>query len=153
MKTFPRWLLILLLLTNALGAFFGGLSLMLDPTGAGLQMTTEVLKDAPFQDFFVPGLLLFLFIGVLPFVAALGLIFKDPWMPAPMLPFWRNRHWAWVLAFASGVGLIIWIVVQMLMIGYWGEIAFQPLYLGLGLMITLLALFPPVQQLYKKTPR
>lgn len=50
----------------------------------------------------------------------------------------KAQHWAWTASAAFGLALMIWIVVQVLMIG--GGTLLQPLYFGVGLGILLLTL-------------
>lgn len=51
-------------------------------------------------------------------------------------------HWSWTAALISGIGLVIWIVVQMTMVPYF---FLQPLLLGWGLGIIGLCLMPGVR--------
>ncbi len=141
-------LLIFLLFFNAIGAFYGSISMLLDPSGSKLQMPLERLEGSPFHDYFMPGVILLLVNGVLPLVAAIGLYFRRPEKPMPGLPFWEKRLWAWSLAFAAGLGLVIWIGVQVLMIGYWKDIPIQAVYGTLGLVILGLTLLPQVRNYY-----
>lgn len=151
MKRFLQGLLILLLLFNASSALFGGISLLLDSSGARLQMTPEMLQGSPFKNYFLPGILLILVNGLLPLVAAVGLLFGRPKMPLPFLPVFQNRHWAWSLALAAGLGLCIWIGVQIALIGFWIENPIQSIYGILGLSISALTLAPSVSKAYLLT--
>lgn len=148
MKSLYTGLLIFLLFFNAAGAFYGGASLLTDSSGASLHMSTQVLAGSPFRNFFIPGIILVLVNGVLPLVAGAGLLLRRPAAPLPGLPFWKNRHWAWTLSLASGLGLMIWIAVQIAMLGYWPEVPIQAIYGALGCAITALTLLPVVQRTY-----
>jgi hypothetical protein len=143
-----RYLLIFLLLTNAAGAFYGSANFLTDPTGASLSISKSVLRGTPFKDFFLPGILLLLFNGLLPLVAATGLLLRRPKVPFPGLPFLQNRHWAWTLSLVAGVSLMVWIGVQIAMIGFWKENPIQAIFGGLGVAITVLTLLPPVQRIF-----
>lgn len=151
-QAIPRWLLIFLLFFNAAGAYYGGALLMASPSGDRLHMTTDQLQDSPFHDFFIPGLILLLFNGVLPTVAGIGMLRQRPRRPLPGFPLLKKRHWAWSLALISGLGLVIWIGVQIAMLGYWKDFPIQAVYGILGLLITGLALLPVVQAHYKIQP-
>lgn len=48
----------------SLAATAGGLDLMIQSDGSGLEIPMELLNDTPFSSYFVPGLSLFLLIGV-----------------------------------------------------------------------------------------
>jgi hypothetical protein len=148
MKMLLKGVLIFLLLFNAAGAFYGSLNFIADPTGTSLQISTDLLAGSPFCDYFLPGILLFLINGLLPLSAAIGLLINRPKMPLSLLPFWKNRHWAWSLALASGAGLVVWIGVQILMLGYWSDFPIQAIFGGLGIVILLLTLAPPVRKAY-----
>src|SRR6056297_1302168 len=49
---------------NGLSALAGGYGLMNDPTGKALQMDRSILANSPFDDFLVPGLVLFIINGI-----------------------------------------------------------------------------------------
>lgn len=146
MKALLRNLLIFLLLFNAVGAFYGGTSFLLDPSGGSLHISTDLLGNSPFNDYFWPGVILLLVNGLLPLVAGLGLLLKKNRTGLPVL---KKYHWAWSLALASGLGLMTWIGVQIAMLGYWKEFPIQAVFATLGMLITTLALLPQVRQQYK----
>ncbi len=58
-----RTMLLGLLAANAFIAVFVGATLMLDPSGEKLGLSTNMLAHAPFGSFFVPGLVFLLAIG------------------------------------------------------------------------------------------
>jgi len=147
-KSIPRWLLIFLLFFNAIGAFYGSYHFLTDPTGASLQAPLDMLNGSIFKDFFIPGILLLLVNCILPSVAGFGLILRRPQKPLPGFAMLNNHHWAWSLALLSGLGLVIWIGVQIAMLGYWKEPPIQAIYGGLGLAITALTLLPSVRKYY-----
>ncbi len=144
-KSVPRWLLIFLLFFNAIGAFYGSYHFLTDPTGDSLQAPLDMLNGSIFEDFFIPGILLLLVNGILPTVAGLGLILRRPQKPLPGFAMLNNHHWAWSLALLSGLGLVIWIVVQIAMLGYWKAPPIQAVFGGLGLAITALTLLQSVR--------
>lgn len=85
----------------AIFAFFGGwaaISRPLDPFG----ISTDMLVNSPFDTFLIPGLLLFIVIGLGQLVAAASILF-------------RSHYQACVSFFTGGV-LVIWLLVQVLMI-------------------------------------
>src|SRR5690349_2082272 len=91
-----------LLLFNAIGAVYGGSSLMLHPDGSGLGMTTALLKNSPFPDFFVPGLVLFLINGLF----SLFCFFLT----------FRNYRFTTSAIMLQGALLMGWILIQVWMI-------------------------------------
>lgn len=144
-----RWLLILLLLFNALGAYYGSYMLLLDPSGEAIQMADGILEGSPFSSFLIPGIILLLVNGLLPTVAAVGMITRKPQKPLPGFPVLKPYHWSWSLALIAGIGLMIWIGVQIAMLGYWKDYPIQGIYGTLGVLITGLALLPGVRKGYR----
>lgn len=102
MKLVLKIITSLLLLVNGTGAVYGGLSFMLHPDGSGLQMDIDWLKHSPFNDFFIPGLILFVANGLFSFSVLALLLF--------------NHKKYWLLVFTQGVVLTGWIVIQILML-------------------------------------
>lgn len=149
MKATLRFLLLFLLIFNAIGAYYGSFMLITDPTGVAIKMPPDMLQGAPFQDYFVPGIILLLVNGVLPTLAAIGLIRRRPQLPLPIFTFFKNQHWGWTLALLSGLGLLIWMAVQIVLLGYYSEFPIQAMMTIIGAMITLLTLLPTVRNAYK----
>lgn len=128
-RTVAVWILIVLLVVQAIGAIGGGAVLVISPDGDIMRMPTSMLEGSPFDSFLIPGLILLLVLGIAPLVAAVGLL--------------RRRTWAWWLAGVVGCGLLIWIAVEMTIIDYdW----LQPAYFGMGLAIILACLPPSVRR-------
>jgi hypothetical protein len=108
----------------ALGALGGAAFLVTSPDGSAMQWNTSMLAGSPFPDFLVPGLILG---GLFGFgslaVVAIGIA---RWRIAPFL------------AFGIGCGQMIWIVVELAIIG---QLSFlHPICFGLGLTIAATAL-------------
>jgi hypothetical protein len=102
-----------------LGALGGAAFLVSDPDGSSMQWSLSMLDGSPFTDFLIPGLILGGLFGIGSLaVAALGIAHVK------LAPF---------LAFAIGVGQMIWIVVELAMIG---EFSFlHPTMFVVGLLI------------------
>jgi hypothetical protein len=107
----------------ALGALPCGVLLMLFPDGHVLKMPLSMLKDSPFATFFLPGLILFAVNGVGQTIAA-------------VLSF-RGHRFAGLAGAVMGLGLMIWIFIQVSMIG--GGHWLQYLYFALGVAEVSLA--------------
>lgn len=112
-----RIIIIILQIFIALGAFGGAYGFISDPTGQSMGMTTTILKDTPFRDFFIPGIILLLVNGVGSTLGALLFLFKQ--FTAPFF------------AILLGLALITWIIVQMNMVEFFW---LQPAYLVLGIL-------------------
>jgi len=122
-RTIAVWILLALLVVQAIGAIGGGGVLVISPDGDLMQMPVSQLEGSPFDSFLVPGLILLIVLGILPLVAAIGV--------------WFGQTWAWWLAGVVGCGLVIWITVEMMIIDYhW----LMPTYGAMGLAIILAAL-------------
>lgn len=87
---------------NGTAGIIGGLAFMLYPDGTAMGMPVQYLAHSPFQDYFIPGLVLFSAIGVLSLLAMVWLVFNF-------------RHHAW-LVMGEGIVLSGWIIVQMIML-------------------------------------
>lgn len=108
----------------ALGALGGAAFLVTSPDGSAMQWDVSMLAGSPFPDFFVPGLILGGLFGLGSLaVAAMGLA------RLRIAPF---------LAFAIGGAQMIWIVVELAIIG---QLSFlHPICFGLGLAIAVSAM-------------
>ena len=90
-----------MLLFLALGGIYGGIILILDPSGSQMGWTTDLLHGTPFSSFKIPGIILFLFNGLLPAV-----IF--------VVGFLNNPGW-FKLVIIQGLILIIWLTTEVLL--------------------------------------
>jgi hypothetical protein len=115
------------------GAVIAGLLLMISPEGKILHMPLDMLKRSPFSNFFIPGLILFL-------VNGLGNV------AAGILSFGRHACSGYA-GMVFGLGLMIWIFVQVSMIG--GGHWLQYLYFGLGVLQLALGIL--MQEALRKT--
>jgi hypothetical protein len=106
-----------------LGALGGGAMLISSPDGSAMQWTVAMLDGSPFTDFAIPGIIMGGLFGVGSFaVVALGLA------RVRLAPF---------LAFAVGCAQMIWIAVELAIIG---EFSFlHPTMFGIGLLIAAFA--------------
>jgi len=110
----------------SLGALGGGLVLMIAPRGEIMPLPLSALAGSPFDTYFVPGLILFVVLGLGSLVAA-GLA----WHRHPLAP---------TATFVVGAGLLIWVAVQVAIIGYSNEPPLQAIYGVLGVVLVLIAL-------------
>ncbi len=117
-RPFAFYLLEFLLAMQALGALFGGLSLVFSPSGELLHIPLMVLKGSPFATFMIPGLILLIVLGLFPGILVLALFRRPVWKAAGMLNIYRGIHWAWTYSLYLGIMLIIWILLEVSWIGY-----------------------------------
>src|ERR1700688_889950 len=97
----------------SIGALGGGSALMLGSRGEIIPLPVSALKGSPFETYFVPGLILFCALGLGPLAAALL-----AWLRHPLAP---------IAALGVGVALLIWMAVEIAIIGYTNNPPLQPL--------------------------
>jgi hypothetical protein len=107
-----------------IGAVISGALLIIRSDGHYLQVPLDMLKNSPFRNFLIPGILLFLVIGVGNIVSA-------------VLCF-RIQRIAGFSGLFFGFALIIWLFVQINLVG--GGHWLQYLYFIIGIVQLLLAL-------------
>ena len=103
-------------------------------------MNPGQLAKTPFSSYLLPGLILLFLLGILPLFISFSLYAKPDWKWANISNIYKNRHWAWTYSLYIGIMLIIWIDVQVYLIGY-GE-NLQTLYALEGMLIVILTLLP-----------
>ena len=109
----------------SIGALAGGLVLMIAPRGEIMPLPLSALAGSPFDTYLIPGLILFGVVGLGPFVAA-----RLAWLRHPLAP---------AAAFVVGAGLLIWVAVEVAIIGYSNEPPLQVVYASLGVAIVFIA--------------
>lgn len=120
MINWARRLLIVMLYFGALSAIGGGV-LGVVANGAGVPL--EYLRGTPFTSYLIPGLILGVVIGGTQGLAAVTTQLQHPYSS--------------IAATVAGVGMIIWIFVELAITGYsW----LQTVYLALGVGEVLLVL-------------
>ncbi len=120
-----QWLLVALEFPLVAGACLGGVALVADPTGALLGLSPTILRMTPFATFLLPGILLLLGFGAVPVAVAIASL--------------RRHRWAAWGHVAIAVGLVVWMFLQVLMIGFASVL--QGAYLVYGLVLLSLALW------------
>lgn len=145
-RPFALWMLILALLFLALGGLYGGIAMLLDPSGASLQMT-EVLPLLPVPDYVLPGLFLLFVMGLAPLFLTYVLLARPRWSWAESLVRPFNHHWAWVGTIILAAILALWLAVEGVLIGFKWPI--QYVTAVNGVLILLFALLPAVRKFYR----
>lgn len=123
----PRtlYLLVAALAFQGVSGVAGGFGLIADPSGQAVGLPIGWLVRSPFPDYLVPGLVLFLLLGVVPLGVAWAV--------------WTRRRRAWLGALLVGVALVTWILVQILIVGYQPTPPLQAIYGALGVALIVLA--------------
>lgn len=101
MKTFIKILVVILLLNLGFAALYGGWTLISDPSGGKFQWSVELLEGTPFQNFLIPGIILFVMNGLLPLAIAALTIAKA-----------ARHEWLIIL---QGCILIGWLTIEILL--------------------------------------
>jgi len=105
------------------GAVICGAILIVNPAGTLMQMSPDLLKGTPLRDFLIPGVILFLVNGIGQLVGGILTL--------------RKHRFSGYVGAALGMGLMIWIFVQVNMIG--GRNFLQYSYFMVGIIETSLA--------------
>lgn len=108
-----------------IGALFGGILAISDPSGTSFGASTEILKKGPFANFLIPGLFLFFIIGVGHLISFIFVKFK--------LNFYVY------MSGGSGGILMAWIVIQCYMLSTINLL--HAIFFLIGLLESLIALY------------
>lgn len=133
---------------QSLSGLLGGCLLVYDPSGGFMKMPLSMLEGTPFTNYLIPGIILLVLLGVFPVFVVVGLIGKQRWDWATVLNVYKDQHWAWTYSLYVSIMLIIWIDVQIMLIGYGAPI--QIIYAFIGVVLLILTLLPKVKQHYLK---
>ena len=123
-----------LILFQGLSGLAGGIGLVFDPTGQSLSLPVQWLENSPFDDYLIPGLILLIILGIFPIIVFYGLL--------------KKLNWSWFGALIVGAALVIWIGVEIMIIGYKPEPPLQLIYAVLGIIILALVFLPSVRKFY-----
>lgn len=148
MKKAVHSIYILLLLFLGISAIFGGGALIISPSGSLLGgLPLSILKNTPFSNFLVPGIILFLVLGIFPILAVWALI-KKPVVPfAAYFNLFKDMHWSWSYSIYCAFALIIWIQVETYFIQGVGWL--QMFYMLYSIPMLVVALQPSIRNKYK----
>ena len=144
-RSIALWFLLFWLVFLALGGLYGGITMLIDPTGGMLQVS-EILPQLPVSNFVLPGLFLLVVMGVWPLFLAYALFAQPNWQWVDSLN-WRGYHWAWAGTMVLCVVLALWLLVEGVLIGFLWPI--QYVTAVNGLLILLFALLPRVRAYYQ----
>jgi hypothetical protein len=125
-----------------------GAMLFAAPDGHLMQWSTNDLAGTSFSNYLIPGIILFICVGVFPVFAGYGLLKRPAWnWPNSINPL-KKMHWAWTASWAAGVIMLIWISVETLLLGY---ISFLQTFIAVyGIVIILLDLLPNTRRFYAR---
>ncbi|MFW6312657.1 MAG: methyltransferase [Spirochaetota bacterium] len=104
-----------------IGAIGGGIGALVDPSGAAVGLDASVLQRGPFTDFLIPGLFLVIVLG-LGNIVAVALLLS------------RHRRVAGLASLGLFAVLVLWIVIQVLIMGLSNAVWLHWLFLLFGLV-------------------
>jgi hypothetical protein len=93
-----------ILFVVGISALLTGLAMMSSPDGNLVGLNFNILKTTPFKDFLIPGLLLFVLVGLVNILALFFQIINNP----------KRFYWA----LTAGIITVIWVTSQYLIIGH-----------------------------------
>ncbi len=132
-----------------IGAIGGGGALIISPSGKLLGgLPLSILKNSPFDNFLIPGIILFLILGVFPCLLVFALMKKPENKLAESLNFYKDMYWAWSFSIYIAFALIIWLQVEMYIMQAVGWL--HNFYMILAITIIFVALLPPVRGFYNR---
>jgi hypothetical protein len=131
-------------------AFLGlasGITFLVDPSGKAHGMDTTLLATTPIRAFTLVGLFFVTCYGILPVLATVGLWKLPRWRRADAVNSWTGQNWAWTATAATGVILIVWIALEVMLIGSPNGFPrfLQVMMALMGIVILALAILPRVR--------
>jgi hypothetical protein len=151
MKFFGRPVTVLLIIalevTLAILGFASGITFLQDPSGKMHGMDTSILVTTPISDFTPVGIFFVVCYGMLPGLAIYGLWKLPTWRWTDAFNKWTRQNWAWTATVIIGVILIVWIAVEVALIGSpIGLPRFLQITMALlGVVLIALAMLPRVK--------
>jgi len=146
-KTWLHYFLETLIIIQGVTALYGGGCLVLAPDGSLLGLPLEYLANTPFNGYFFPGFFLGFFLGLIPLTLVYTL-WRRPQRPyMNVLNIYNDMYFAWTYTLYLGIVLIIYMDLQIMMIGYHSKL--QVAYALLGVLILIITLMPEIKRYYE----
>jgi hypothetical protein len=140
------WVLIVAEFLFGLLSLGSGLSLMTDPSGAGIGLPSASGLGLPLGDYLLVGLFLFVIFGIGSLAMTYGLITKKKLAIARDFERGLNFHWSWLGSVVLIGALAAFLAVEIYYIGLqWGV---QYATIAIGVVIILLLILPSVRGYY-----
>jgi hypothetical protein len=126
MKSVYIWLALILLLLSSAGGFYAGYNLLIQPDGSTIQQPLVLLQHTPFNNFYIPAILLIITVGILGVLSIIVTIFQV------------SYHAKFTIA--AGLILTVWMFVYMVLAPEIYRTQYVVLAMGLGELLCGLAL-------------
>ena len=150
MKTkITRNLFLVLLGLLSIGAIGGGTILIISPSGELLGIPLSEYKNLPFNSYLIPGIILFILLGIIPALLIIAMIKKPTSKIAEQLNLFSDMHWSWTFSIYIAFALIGWIHIQLIFLQgvvHW----LHTFYMFYAILMLIVALLPRMRQLYQK---
>jgi hypothetical protein len=131
-----------------LSAIGGGGALIISPSGKLLGgLPLSILDKSPFTNFLIPGIILFVVLGLVPSLLVFALLKKPASPLAERFNFFTDMHWAWSFSIYAAFALIIWIQVETIYVQGVGWL--QTFYMLFAIPLIFVAMLPQVRNLYR----
>lgn len=140
------WPLLVVMGFLALGGFVGGVSFVVDRTGAGLGAKPSWLEPTPVNDFLLPGLFILGVYGLASVILMAGLTWGPSPGPLRRIDARIGFHWSWAGTIAVGAVLIAWILYELAIIS--DRIVLQPILMVVGALMVAIPLLPSMRRQY-----
>lgn len=147
-SSMTRNLLIFLLGFLGVGALFGGGVLIISPSGELFGMPLSMLAASPFRNFLIPGILLFVVLGICPLLLIFALLRNLKIPVAEHFNLFTDMRWPWSFCIYQAFALIIWIQLEMVFLQavHW----LHTFYMFYAVAMLFVVLMPQVRGYYKK---
>jgi hypothetical protein len=137
-----------LLLFLGVSAIVGGGALIISPSGRLLGgLPLSILKNSPFSNFLIPGIILFFVLGILPIFTVWGLYKKPVSSFAEYFNVFKDMHWSWSYSIYFAFALVIWIQIETYFIQGVGWL--QMFYMFYAIPMLVVGLLPSIRNRYK----
>ncbi|MGK2860874.1 MAG: hypothetical protein ACSLE0_03015 [Chitinophagaceae bacterium] len=144
-----RHIHLFLLAFLGLSAIGGGAALIISPSGKLLGgLPLSILQNSPFVDFLIPGIILFVILGLFPVLLIFALLKKAASPFAEHFNLFKDMHWSWSFSIYVAFVLIIWIQVETIYVQGVGWL--QTFYMLFSIPLIIVAVLPQVRDQYKK---
>jgi len=133
----------------ALGAIGGGIVLIISPTGKLIGIPLSEFKNIPFNSYLIPGIILFVVLGIFPLLLIIALLKKPESKLAEQINIFKDMHWSWTYSIYIAITLIGWVHIQLIFLQgvvHW----LHTFYMFYAILIIIVALLPQMRYLYKK---
>ncbi len=144
---FPLLLLSVCLLFLGVNGLIDSYLMLSNLNDTVMGMPLSYLEQTPFDSWFIPGLCLLFIWGIGSFVILLGLWLRPDWSVFRVFTSWTHEHWAWALSILLGIGLLIWLTVQVFTLPSLAII--QLILATLAIVLVAIPFLPSMRQYYQ----